>query len=88
VPVVQRETPDQSEVLVLLGKADERSTSLYPAESRHGLALSALLSARLSAFLREWKLSRAPRRCPSKLLSRPVGRSLATGAADRAWWSV
>ena len=51
MPVVQRETPDQSEVLVFLGKADERSTSLYPAKSRHGLALSALLSANVRFFV-------------------------------------
>jgi len=51
VPVVARETPDQPEVLVFLGKADDRSALLYPAESRHGLSLSALLSADIRFFV-------------------------------------
>jgi putative acetyltransferase len=41
--VVERETPRQPEVVALLALADARATSLYPAESRHGLTLAALL---------------------------------------------
>jgi putative acetyltransferase len=51
VLLVQRETPDQPEVVAFLTKADERSTSLYPAESRHGLAVAALLSASVRFFV-------------------------------------
>lgn len=51
MPVVRRETPDQPEVLTLLAKADERSASLYPAESRYGLALPALLAAKARFFV-------------------------------------
>jgi putative acetyltransferase len=43
LPVVCRESPDQPEVARLLALADERSASLYPAESRHGLSLAALI---------------------------------------------
>ena len=48
---VRPETPDQAEVLRFLAKADERSRSLYPAESRHGLSLSALLAAKARFFI-------------------------------------
>lgn len=49
--IVRRETPDQPEVLCFLAQADERSASLYPAESRHGLSLPALLSADVRFFV-------------------------------------
>ena len=49
--IVQRETPDSLEVLAFLAAADERSASLYPEESRHGLSLSALLSADVRFFV-------------------------------------
>lgn len=49
--VVQRETPDQPDVLALLAQGDERSASLYPTESRHGLAVSALLAAGVRFFV-------------------------------------
>lgn len=49
--IVQRETPDSPEVLAFLAAADERSASLYPEESRHGLSLSALLSADVRFFV-------------------------------------
>ena len=48
---VQRENPDQAEVLRFLAQADERSSSLYPAESRHGLSLAALLAAEVRFFV-------------------------------------
>lgn len=51
VPTVQHETPDQPDVLAFLAEADERSASLYPAESRHGLAVSALLAAGARFFV-------------------------------------
>lgn len=49
--VVRRESPDQPDVLTFLGKADERSSSLYPSESRHGLSLSALIAADVRFFV-------------------------------------
>ncbi len=49
--VVRRETPDQPDVVDFLAKADERSSALYPAESRHGLGLSALLRAGARFFV-------------------------------------
>jgi putative acetyltransferase len=42
--IVSRESPDQPEVERLLALADERAALLYPAESRHGLSLAALLA--------------------------------------------
>jgi len=42
---VKRETPDQLAVLELLAQADARSASLYPAESRHGVPVAALLAS-------------------------------------------
>lgn len=48
---MQRETPDQPDVLALLAQADERSASLYPADNRHGLTVSALLSAKARFFV-------------------------------------
>ena len=51
VPTVQRETPDQPDVLAFLARADERSASLYPAESRHGLGVPALLAAGARFFV-------------------------------------
>jgi putative acetyltransferase len=51
MPIIQPETPDQPDVAALLARADERSASLYPAESRHGLALPALLSADVRFFV-------------------------------------
>lgn len=41
------ETPDQAEVQALLEQADRRSAGLYPAESRHGLSVAALLAQRV-----------------------------------------
>lgn len=41
------ETPDQAEVHALLELGDRRSAGLYPAESRHGLNVAALLAARV-----------------------------------------
>jgi putative acetyltransferase len=49
--IVKRENPDQADVLRLLAKADERSSSLYPVESRHGLSLSALVAAQVRFFM-------------------------------------
>ena len=49
--IVQREAPDSPEVLTFLAAADERSASLYPEESRHGLSSSALLSADARFFV-------------------------------------
>lgn len=55
---VGRETPDQPDVLTLLTRADERSASLYPAESRHGLGVLALLAAEVRFFVaREGRLA-------------------------------
>lgn len=51
MPTVQRETPDQPDVLNFLARADERSASLYPADSRHGLDVSALLAAGVRFFV-------------------------------------
>lgn len=51
LPTVERETPDQPEVLAFLAQADGRSASLYPAESRHGLAVPALLAAGVRFFV-------------------------------------
>lgn len=51
VLVVRRETPDQPDVLAFLAEADERSASLYPAESRHGLDVAALLAADVRFFV-------------------------------------
>ena len=39
------ETPEQRDVIALLRQADERSASLYPAESRHGSTADALVAA-------------------------------------------
>jgi putative acetyltransferase len=49
--IVCRETPDSPEVLAFLAAADQRSASLYPEESRHGLSLSALLAADIRFFV-------------------------------------
>ncbi len=49
--IVRRETPDQPDVSALLAQADERAASLYPAESRHGLDVPALLSAGVRFFV-------------------------------------
>lgn len=49
--IIQREAPDSPEVLAFLAAADQRSASLYPEESRHGLSLSALLSADARFFV-------------------------------------
>ena len=51
MPLVQCETPDQPDVLALLAKADERSASLYPEDSRHGLAVPALVSCGVRFFV-------------------------------------
>ena len=49
--IIERETPDSPEVRALLPAADQRSASLYPIESRHGLSLPALLSADVRFFV-------------------------------------
>jgi len=49
--VIDRETPNQPEVAALLGLADARSASLYPAESRHGLPIAALLAQAVRFFV-------------------------------------
>jgi putative acetyltransferase len=49
--VVRRENPDQPDVVDFLVTADERSSALYPAESRHGLGLVALLAAGARFFV-------------------------------------
>jgi len=51
VPTVQRETPDQPDILAFLAQADQRSASLYPEESRHGLGVAALLAAGVRFFV-------------------------------------
>ena len=51
MPLIQCETPDQLDVLALLAKADERSASLYPLDSRHGLSIPALLAAGVRFFV-------------------------------------
>lgn len=48
---IARETPDQAEVLRLLRLADERAAALYPAESRHGPTVAALLDQGVRFFV-------------------------------------
>jgi putative acetyltransferase len=48
---VTRETPDQTEVLHLLRLADERSSSLYPAERRHGPNVATLVTQGVRFFV-------------------------------------
>lgn len=48
---IDAETPDQSEVSALLHAADARSSSLYPAESRHGSTIATLLGQDVSFFV-------------------------------------
>ena len=48
---VAPESPDQPDVLAFLKQADERSASLYPGESRHGLTVTALLAAEVRFFV-------------------------------------
>jgi putative acetyltransferase len=48
---IGRETADQPEVVGLLALADERSQAFYPAESRHGLSLAALLTQDVRFFV-------------------------------------
>lgn len=48
---IERETPDQPDVLRFLQKADERSASLYPAESRHGPDLTALMAPNVRFYV-------------------------------------
>lgn len=49
--VVAPETADQPEVAALLAQADARSASLYPAESRHGMSVAALVAAEVRLFV-------------------------------------
>jgi putative acetyltransferase len=49
--VVRQQSPDQPEVERLLALADERSALLYPAESRHGLALADLITQQVRFFV-------------------------------------
>ena len=51
MPLLQRETPDQPDVPALLAKADQHSALLYPEDSRHGLAVPALLLAGARFFV-------------------------------------
>lgn len=48
---VAQETPDQEEVFLLLRRADERSSSLYPSESRHGADVTTLMDQRVRFFV-------------------------------------
>jgi putative acetyltransferase len=48
---VTQETPDQEEVLNLLRKADERSSALYPSESRHGADIATLMGQGVRFFV-------------------------------------
>jgi putative acetyltransferase len=48
---IAREAPDQPEVAALLALADERSASLYPVESRHGLSVAALLAQEVRFYV-------------------------------------
>jgi putative acetyltransferase len=49
--VIKRDTPAQPGVAALLALADERSASLYPAESRHGWPIAALLAEGVRFFV-------------------------------------
>jgi putative acetyltransferase len=53
---IARESPDQLEIGALLARADARSSSLYPAESRHGLTIAALLEAQTRFFVARQKV--------------------------------
>ena len=48
---IQREIPDQPDVQAFLSRADERSASLYPEDSRHGLDIPALLALNARFFV-------------------------------------
>lgn len=48
---IERETPDQPDVLRFLREADERSSSLYPAESRQGPGLATLMSPNVRFYV-------------------------------------
>lgn len=48
---IVRESPDQPDVIHLLQLADERSSRLYPAESRHGASVAALLAQEVRFFV-------------------------------------
>jgi len=45
------ETPDRPGVRLLLQQADDRSSFLYPEESRHGLGIAAFLSLQATFFV-------------------------------------
>jgi putative acetyltransferase len=49
--VVQQESPDQPSVVDFLGKADERSSALYPSQNRVGPPLAALLADNIRFFV-------------------------------------
>ena len=49
--VVERESPDQRDVIAMLSQADARSASLYPAESRHGSSVADLVAANVRFFV-------------------------------------
>ncbi len=49
--MIRRETPNQPAIRALLAQADARSAALYPAESRHGLDIAALLAADARFFV-------------------------------------
>jgi len=49
--VVQQESPDQPSVVDFLGKADERSSALYPSQNRVGSPLAALLADNIRFFV-------------------------------------
>jgi hypothetical protein len=48
---IQRETPDQPDVVQLLAQADARAASFYPLESRHGSDLAGLLSRNVRVYV-------------------------------------
>ncbi len=49
--LIKQDVPDRPEIAALLALADARSESLYPAESRHGLSVAALLAQEARFFL-------------------------------------
>lgn len=48
---IERETPDQPDIGRFFQKADERSSLLYPAESRHGPGLAALMAPNVRFYV-------------------------------------
>ena len=48
---IEQESPDQPDAARLLEQADVQSASLYPAESRHGLSVTEMLSQGVRFFV-------------------------------------